>query len=264
MTAQQEPVAALAASAPPVDTSPMYKALIEARLALLAVNSFASQVAIGLIDKVLNAAPDDASAPALQAGQGESGWSNAQLDAMLTDALKERDHCEDMADQLAAQIAAITGEEIGEHSSGNDPWRNAMLAADEFIAAQLRKLLTPPTHERAAPAPEHGQLDPRSALDQARNMLRYVESFNGQKFDPTFDEPDRRNLAVALDHLMDTAAMLLNMADRVAEPAREAVEARQQAYRHGYEQGWGDRANGSNHAFLASPSQPVAAEGVKS
>ena len=65
MTAQQEPVAGIAASAPHVDTSPIYKALIEARLALLAVNSFASQVAIGLIDKVLNAAPDDASAPAL-------------------------------------------------------------------------------------------------------------------------------------------------------------------------------------------------------
>lgn len=60
------------------------------------------------------------------------------------------------------------------------------------------------------------ELDPRSALDQARAMLRYVESFNGQKFDPTFDEPDRRNLAVALDHLMDTAAMLLNMSGRVS------------------------------------------------
>lgn len=66
-------------------------------------------------------------------------------DGALTQALKERDDAEDMADQLAAQIAAITGEEIGEHSSANDPWHNAMLAADEFIAVQIRNLFSPPT-----------------------------------------------------------------------------------------------------------------------
>jgi hypothetical protein len=65
---------------------------------------------------------------------------------------------------------------------------------------------------------EHGQLDPRTAAEQARTMLRYVEAFNGQKFDPTFDEPDRQNLATALDNLLETAAMLSNMADRVATP----------------------------------------------
>ncbi|SPA44648.1 hypothetical protein [Cupriavidus taiwanensis] len=39
------------------DTEPMYKALMESRLALLAVKSGASQKAIALIDAVLNAAP---------------------------------------------------------------------------------------------------------------------------------------------------------------------------------------------------------------
>lgn len=44
----------------PVDTTPMYKALMEARVALLVVNSGASQKAIALIDAVLNAAPERA------------------------------------------------------------------------------------------------------------------------------------------------------------------------------------------------------------
>lgn len=48
--------------------------------------------------------------------------------------IKERDHAEDMADQLAAKIAAITGQDIGEHSSENDPWARALDAADEWVA----------------------------------------------------------------------------------------------------------------------------------
>lgn len=60
------------------------------------------------------------------------------------------------------------------------------------------------------------QLDPRTASDQARAMLRYVDSYRGQKWS-ALDDPDRQNLAMALDHLMETAAMLLNMAERVSE-----------------------------------------------
>ena len=69
------------------------------------------------------------------------------------------------------------------------------------------------------------ELDPRTALEQARTMQRYVDAFNGQKFDPTFDEPDRLNLATALDNLQETAAMLLNMAGRVASPPAPAGQA---------------------------------------
>ncbi len=61
---------------------------------------------------------------------------NARLTAdhrdELAELFKERDAAEDMADQLAAQIAAITGVDIGEHSSANCPWRNALMAAAEF------------------------------------------------------------------------------------------------------------------------------------
>lgn len=52
----------------------------------------------------------------------------------FTQALTERDKADYMADQLAAQIAAITGHEIGEHTSENDPWANALQASNEWIA----------------------------------------------------------------------------------------------------------------------------------
>jgi len=84
----------------------------------------------------------------------------------------------------------------------------------------------------AEQADEHGQLHPLTALEHARAMLRYVQNASaGQKFDPIFDDPERRNWAAALDNLEETAAMLLNMADRVATPPSQApagVEAAQQ------------------------------------
>lgn len=49
--------------------------------------------------------------------------------------IKERDYAEKMADKLADAIAALTGVDIGEHSSGNCPWHEALEAADEAIAA---------------------------------------------------------------------------------------------------------------------------------
>lgn len=52
----------------------------------------------------------------------------------FTQAITERDEAEDMADQLAAQISAITGHEIGEHTSANDPWGNALQAARVWVA----------------------------------------------------------------------------------------------------------------------------------
>ena len=69
------------------------------------------------------------------------------------------------------------------------------------------------------------ELDVRTAQEQARKMHAYVDSFNGQTFSPALDSVDRQNLAVALDNLLETAAMLGNVSDRLscasgkAEPA---------------------------------------------
>lgn len=47
-----------------------------------------------------------------------------ELDQALGDVIRERDFADDMADKLAYAVAPI--EIIGEHSSGNCPWQNAL------------------------------------------------------------------------------------------------------------------------------------------
>ena len=41
--------------------------------------------------------------------------------------IKERDHYHEMADELADAIAKHFDVEIGEHSSANNPWNNALV-----------------------------------------------------------------------------------------------------------------------------------------
>ena len=40
--------------------------------------------------------------------------------------MAERDAAEEMCDKLAEKIARLEGLDIGEHSSGNCPWTNAL------------------------------------------------------------------------------------------------------------------------------------------
>ena len=58
------------------------------------------------------------------------------LDRALGEAIDQRDRYHEMADDLAEHIAAITGVDIGEHSSANCPWQNAIEAAEEYTPAQ--------------------------------------------------------------------------------------------------------------------------------
>lgn len=99
----------------------------------------------------------------------QPGWSAEQLDKMLTETIAERDRYHEAADDLAAQIAAITNQEIGEHSSGNEPWRNAMLAADEFIAEQLRSLCRGPSPQASQSAP--GEVVARVGFDSTKVLM---------------------------------------------------------------------------------------------
>ncbi|WP_329914527.1 hypothetical protein [Stenotrophomonas sp. SMYL86] len=50
--------------------------------------------------------------------------------------IDQRDRYHEVADELAAHIAAITGTDIGEHSSANCPWQNAIEAAEGYKPAQ--------------------------------------------------------------------------------------------------------------------------------
>jgi hypothetical protein len=76
----------------------------------------------------------------------------AEHEAEMLAVIDERDRYHDMADQLAAFIAAITGSEIGEHSSDNDPWSNALICANEWIA-----LAASPIAPQAGQAGESGE-----------------------------------------------------------------------------------------------------------
>lgn len=48
--------------------------------------------------------------------------------------LAERDTAQEWADELADLIAAITGVDIGEHTNLNNPWEQAAIAAEAFLA----------------------------------------------------------------------------------------------------------------------------------
>jgi hypothetical protein len=59
-------------------------------------------------------------------------------DKAHADTIADRDQYQQMADQLAAAIARLTGVDIGEHSSMNNPWENALQAATEAAEAVTR------------------------------------------------------------------------------------------------------------------------------
>lgn len=50
--------------------------------------------------------------------------------------IDQRDRYHEVADELAGHIARITGVDIGEHSSANCPWQNAIEAAEAYQPAQ--------------------------------------------------------------------------------------------------------------------------------
>lgn len=65
-------------------------------------------------------------------------------------------------------------------------------------------------------------LDPRTALAYAKRMKDYCDAFNGRDWAAVMlhGSPDEQNLAHALDNLTECAAMLMNMAGRVAGQAQ--------------------------------------------
>ena len=56
--------------------------------------------------------------------------------------MTERDDATDQADKLAECIKGLLGIDIGEHSSGNAPWQNAIDAAEYEIDKRKRAALT--------------------------------------------------------------------------------------------------------------------------
>ena len=63
------------------------------------------------------------------------------------------------------------------------------------------------------------ELNPELAKAKARTALQFLSAFDGEDFGfLREDRPgphDRRHLAIALDHIQELSAMVLNLADRV-------------------------------------------------
>lgn len=68
----------------------------------------------------------------------------------------ERDHVETMADKLADAIATLLGVEIGEHSSGNCPWQNALDAFEDESLSAGRGNAADGESRPCAPSPARG------------------------------------------------------------------------------------------------------------
>lgn len=93
----------------------------------------------------------------------------AETDRALMQVIAERDERQDVADALAEAIARLTGVEIGEHSSANDPWRNALDAAAE--AKQLRVQASNYAYQRDTARQERDQAG-AAGFAEAVAMLR--------------------------------------------------------------------------------------------
>jgi hypothetical protein len=91
--------------------------------------------------------------PEIEAQLRETAQRFTKEESAHTATIIQRDMLHDIADELAERIGLITGVNIGEHSSDNDPWMKAKYAADEYI--QLLPQPAPPTAPQdGAPAAE--------------------------------------------------------------------------------------------------------------
>ncbi|MDV9040945.1 hypothetical protein [Stenotrophomonas sp. RAC2] len=118
---------------------------------------------------------DEWTAPPAQADQEYL----ESLDRALEGVIDQRDRCEEVADELADHIARITGVDIGEHSSANCPWQNAIEAAEEYKPAQAVELgqfraLAEFGEEFALSAEKQPQS--RVIYAQARRLLALIDS----------------------------------------------------------------------------------------
>ena len=113
-------------------------------------------------------------------------------DALWDETLKDRDAYHQFADDLAAQIAAITGVDIGEHSSVNNPWQEALLAADDFIATQLKTMLLQ-------------QTQPSQAMRRDAARYRWLRSTTNWACDSSNERIDVRNSPELWDAAIDAA-----------------------------------------------------------
>jgi len=79
---------------------------------------------------------------------------------------------------LTGHIAAITGVDIGEHSSANCPWQNAIEAAEEYQPAQAVDLgqFRPFVEAQRAEYISHGLTEEDYCVAECDELLDLIDS----------------------------------------------------------------------------------------
>lgn len=95
-----------------------------------------------------------------------------------SETIDQRDRCEEVADELADHIARITGVDIGEHSSANCPWQNAIDAAEEYKPAQAVDLgqFRPFVEAQRNEYISHGLTSENASVAECDELLALIDS----------------------------------------------------------------------------------------
>lgn len=120
--------------------------------------------------------------------------------------------------------------------------RDALRECDRDGDYKLIGLIDDTCAELSKPAPldgevTDGELNPRRAYEFGQLITKYSDSFNDQDWGGINESVDRKNLALALDHLTQAGAMLMNVSERLEQTNRAILALRPQAkpieYVHG-------------------------------
>lgn len=131
----------------------------------------------------------------------EATHAAAKPDELWNQTLTERDRNSDAADRLANGIAKHLGIDIGEHSSANDPWANAIEAIEQE-AAQGQASATEPVG---------------AAMDALRRILKCDTDAKRARGNP------RANLnGVGLVDMFDSVGHIMGVGPHKLQPYRSA------------------------------------------
>ena len=111
---------------------------------------------------------------------------------------------------------------------GDDAFEAAIAGIIERRLWAIPKRDTTPQPQPAPLAGEvtDGELNPRRAYEFGQLITKYSDAFNDQDWGGINESVDRKNLAVALDHLTQAGAMLMNVSDRLEQTNRAILALR--------------------------------------
>ena len=132
--------------------------------------------------------------------------------------IDQRDRAEDMADKLAERLAA--GRDIGEHSSDNNPWQNALDLPDLVPTTPATSIMARRTTDADTPvgddrAPDRYMASGRETIDEVRDICHALVGTS-----------ERAARALFAAHCLLTAYVYESRAGRKGEAEQDHAKAR--------------------------------------